>query len=266
MAPLIAVASGPIELANRAADGVCARLRAGIAERGEAHMALTGGSSPTRLYANLRREPWRSQVDWSHVALWMGDDRWVPSDDPNSNAGMARRLLFADESSEDPPLPVPPQAVRFFPIDDALIRPDGLNWAAAHYADEVRAAIRGTPPVFDVVLLGVGTDGHILSVFPGSPALAPEAPLALPIPAPTHIEPHLPRLTLNPAIVPAARAVILIAQGEGKAAVVNAVLNEPHDSATLPAKLAAGENAYWFLDAAAAAQIGGAVSGVDNLV
>lgn len=255
MLPKLELATGPIELANRAADSVCAQLKGAISERGCAHIALTGGSSPAKLYTNLRREPWSSRVDWSRVILWMGDDRFVASDDPNSNAGMARRLLFDSKPGDPPALPVLPENVRFFPVDAAQTRPNGPGWAAAEYAREIQAAIEGSPPVFDIVLLGLGADGHILSVFPGSAAFDPDAALAMAIPAPTHIEPHLPRLTLNPAIVPSARTVIVMAQGEGKAAIVRAVLTEPYDPQRLPGQLAAGENAQWFLDDRAAAEI-----------
>lgn len=266
MRPRITVARDSASLAIQAADRVCEALSAAIGERGHANLVLTGGSSPTGLYGNLRRLPWRNCLDWGRVVLWMGDDRFVPSSDPNSNAGMARRLLFGNNTDHDPALPVPAVNVRFFPVDDAIARPDGMVWAAARYADELGAAVAGMPPVLDVVLLGLGGDGHILSVFPGSSALRPDASLVCPIPAPSHIEPHLPRLTLNPAIVPAARNVILIAQGGAKAMVVSAVLGEEFAPERIPGQLAAGENADWFLDEAAAAEIGEIALGRDHLV
>jgi len=251
----IVVASDPEDLARRAADQVCGLLAAAIAERGIAHFVLTGGSSPLRLYAELRREPWRSSVEWSRVVLWMGDDRYVPSDDADSNAGVARRLLLDPDASPNGPLPVPPDNVRFFPIDAARSRADGAEWAAHEYGAQISAAVPGDPPIFDLILLGLGPDGHMLSVFPGSAALESATPLVLTIPAPTHAEPHLPRLTLNPRVVPAARAVMLLCQGGAKAGIVAAVLTEPRDPRRFPAQLAAGPNATWLLDAAAASRL-----------
>ena len=251
-APRIVVAANPEDLARRAADEVCKRLSAAIAERGIAHFVLTGGSSPLRLYADLRREPWRSSVEWNRVVLWMGDDRYVPSHDADSNAGVARRLLFDPDGSPNGPLPVPSDNVRFFPIDEARSRADGAEWAAYAYSAQISAGVPGDPPVFDLILLGLGPDGHILSVFPGSAALEAGTPLVLTIPAPTHVEPRLPRLTLNPVVVPAARAVMLLSQGGAKAGIVASVLTKPRDPRRFPAQLAAGPNATWFLDAAAA--------------
>jgi 6-phosphogluconolactonase len=251
MPPQVSIAPTPAELARQVADSVCSHLAAAIERHGEGHLVLTGGSTPIGLYANLRREPWRDQVDWTRVVIWMGDDRFVPSGDPNSNAGMAQRMLL-DETSDAPALPVLPENVCFFPIDQALHQPDGQSWAAAQYANELRRRVPETPPALDVVLLGLGSDGHILSVFPESPAAGPGAPLVMAIPAPTHIEPKLPRLTLNPSLLRTARRVILIAQGESKAAVVEKVLRRPYDPVTLPGQFATGDNAHWFLDAAAA--------------
>ena len=91
MTPRIVITTDPEMLASRAADHICGRLAAAIAQRGEAHLALTGGSSPVRLYADLRREPWRSLADWSRVVLWMGDDRAMLDNDRASVAWVSHR-------------------------------------------------------------------------------------------------------------------------------------------------------------------------------
>jgi 6-phosphogluconolactonase len=116
----------------------------------------------------------------------------------------------------------------------------------------------GGLPVFDVVLLGVGGDGHILSVFPGSAALEPGAPLAMAIPAPTHIEPHLPRVTLDPALIGVADHVLLSVAGAGKAPVLREIFGPDRDVRRWPAQLALTRRAVWLLDPAAA---GGRIPG-----
>ena len=100
----------------------------------------------------------------------------------------------------------------------------------------------------DILLLGMGPDGHVLSVFPGSAALSPEAPLVVAIPAPTHIKPELPRVTLHPAVIGAARSVLLIVGGAAKATVVVDVLEEDPAIETYPARLARIDTATWLLD------------------
>ncbi len=103
-------------------------------------------------------------------------------------------------------------------------------------------------PSFDLLLLGMGPDGHVLSVFPDSTALMPGAPLVLPIPAPTHIGPEWPRVTLGPAVIGAARAVLLTVTGAAKAPTVVDVLGSVWDPIRLPAQLCRIDTATWLLD------------------
>ena len=107
-------------------------------------------------------------------------------------------------------------------------------------------------PAFDLLLVGIGGDGHLLSVFPGSPALTSDR-VGLAIPAPTHIEPHVERVTLNPAILGVAGQLLALAVGQGKAEVVARILEGPRDPAALPGVLARRSTATWLLDVAAAA-------------
>jgi 6-phosphogluconolactonase len=109
-------------------------------------------------------------------------------------------------------------------------------------------------PVFDLMLLGVGSDGHVLSVFPGSAAFESKD-WALAIPAPTHIEPHVERVTLNPAILAVARQLIVVAFGGGKASVLGDIFGAEVDPTRWPAQLARRDGATWILDRAAAASL-----------
>lgn len=272
--PEVVVLPDAEAVADAAADRVVAALRAAIAARGEAHLGLTGGSSAAPLYARLAGGERRDAVPWSAVTLWWDDERYVPRDHPASNAGLVEATLLRSgehdgqsgdggsgsdvEAGIEPGVAVPAANVHPFPVAAAIAGDRGAPWAAAQYAAELRRRVpadAGGWPILDLILLGVGADGHILSCFPGSPALADDAPLALAVPAPTAVEPHLPRLTLNPRVVAAARGVLVMASGAGKAAILRQVLVGPRDVRRLPAQYARRVGATWLLDRAAAGEL-----------
>jgi 6-phosphogluconolactonase len=262
-------------IAEEGARLICDALSAAIANRGEAHVALTGGSSAAPLYGRLAVPPWRDAVDWQRVHLWWGDERYVPKEHPESNARLAEQILLGlaarmDQSGQGasstdvlagvaPGVLVPSEQVHAFPVNEAIGRgPGAEGWAAERYAETIREYVPQTPdglPAFDVVLLGVGPDGHILSVFPKSRALREDAPLVLPIPAPDHVPPHVERLTLNPRILRVAGLVVVMASGAAKADVIAQVFGDERDPKRWPAQLALGNNAVWLIDEAAAAQL-----------
>lgn len=272
--PRLLIARDDAGVASDAADAVVASLRAALAQAEVVHLALTGGSTATALYRLLASSPRREAVAWERVHLWWGDDRLVPPDHPLSNFGLVASTLLraaAAAGSSDGAegtdveaglgagLTLPVEHVHPMPIAQALAATTDAAAAAAMaartYAAEIRATVPEGPgdwPVFDLVLLGIGPDGHILSCFPDSPALADDAPLALGIPAPTEVEPHLPRVTLNPRIVTAAREVAVMAHGEAKAEVLARILMEPRDPSRFPADYARRAGATWFLDEACA--------------
>jgi 6-phosphogluconolactonase len=243
----VLIATGPDAMARTAADITIASIAAAIGSRGVAHVSLTGGSSASGLYRELRQPERLAAVDWSRVQLWFGDERVVPIDHPDSNAGLALRELLAQGG---PQAEIHPMlgGVDASATDAAIV-------AAGLYAAELAARVpnRGGVPVFDLLLLGMGPDGHVLSVFPDSPALMAGMPMVVPIPAPTHIQPALPRVTLNPAVIGAARAVLLIAGGAAKAPTVADVLGAVWDPLRLPAQLCEVATATWLLDQDSAA-------------
>ncbi len=254
--PRILVASGPDAVARTAADIVVATLAAAIGERGVAHLALTGGSSARGLYRELRGAGRLRALDWGRVHLWTGDDRVVPLDHDDSNMGLALREL----SGAGGPA-VPEEHIHAMVGGVDLSAPDAPGWAAERYAGELSrlapAADDSGTPLFDLLLLGMGPDGHILSVFPDSPALIPGAPGVMGIPAPTHIGPSVARVTLGPGVVAAARGVLLMVGGAAKAPVVREVLTGDPDVARYPARLARIDSATWLLDRESAAMLGG---------
>ncbi|HVM30804.1 MAG TPA: 6-phosphogluconolactonase [Candidatus Limnocylindrales bacterium] len=262
-------------VSQAAAQRLTDELSAAIAERGEAHLALTGGSAAVSLYEELAHSG-REAVDWSRVHLWWGDERFVPVDHPESNIGMSYAILLAiserwgtsgtggqtaDVNAGDVPgLPIRTENIHPFQIDEALSESEAIHLVAERYVEEIRRLVpadRGGLPRFDVILLGVGPDAHIMSAFPGSAALDANAPLVLAIPAPEHIGPHLPRVTLNPRLVEAAGRVIVIVAGDKKAEAVRRALASDEDPVDAPARLAARPNAVWFLDRQAAARLEG---------
>jgi len=245
--PRVIVATGPNAMARTAADFAVAAMAGAIGARGIAHVSLTGGSSATGLYRELRTPERLAAVDWSRVQLWFGDERLVPIEHPDSNAGLATRELLAPGG---PVVTIHPMLAGV----DAAATDAGIV-AAGLYAAELAAQVPAVDgvPVFDLLLLGMGPDGHVLSVFPDSPALMAGMPTVVPIPAPTHILPAVPRLTLNPVVIGAARAVLLIAGGAAKAPTVADVLGTVWDPRRLPAQLCDVATATWLLDPDSAA-------------
>lgn len=259
-------------VASEAASIITGVLAAAISERGRADLALTGGSTAGALYGVLTSPEFRDGLDWDAVHLWWGDERYVPTDHPDSNAGLAFDRLLAigarsGESGEGasstdvlaertPGLPIPAANIHPIPVDLAIARgSEGAAWAAEEYARQLQRELPAGAdgvPAFDVLLLGVGPDGHILSVFPESRASDPAGPLVRRVPAPTHIGPHLERITLDPRILDAARQIVVMVTGDAKAEMLGKLLSAGDEPPALPARLAIRDNAVWLLDAAAA--------------
>jgi 6-phosphogluconolactonase len=259
--------------AHAAAERIAEVLATAASERGVAHWATTGGSTVVPIYRALTEPPLVHDVPWNEVQLWWGDDRYVPRDHPLSNVEPADQILLRvgalsgqsgwGESAEDvltgtePAASIPVANIHPIPMAEAIGEERGPAWAAARYEVELRAAGLQTQdgwPVFDLVLLGVGPDGHVMSVFPGSETFGrPE--WVLPVAAPTHVEPHVTRVTLNPAILDVAQSIVVVVYGAAKADALAAVFGERVDPKTLPAQLARRAGASWFVDEAAAAKL-----------
>jgi 6-phosphogluconolactonase len=248
-----------------AGDRVAAALRAGVEARGRADWATTGGSSSVGIYRQLATPTHVQDVPWPVVHVWWGDDRYVPRDHALSNVKPLEDVLLDFAGHEEgtslgssaAPVALPVANIHPFRTSEAIGASRGAAACAAELADELRAAdlpVADGWPVFDLVLLGVGADGHVLSVFPGSAAFESKD-WALPIPAPTHIEPHVQRVTLNPAILAVAQRLIVVAFGTGKASALGDIFGAEADPSRWPAQLARREGATWILDRAAAANL-----------
>jgi len=245
--PSVVILPDPAAVAADAADRIAGALAEAVAERGRAHWATTGGSTPVPIYRLLASSPLRDRVPWKGVHTWWGDDRFVPSTDALSNAAPAREHLLG-------PLGVPESHVHAVPTDASLAAGEGPNACAARYEAELRSngiVVADGWPVLDLVIVGIGSDGHLLSVFPGSTAFD-RGGWVLGIPAPSHIEPHVARVSLNPRVLDVAHQLLVIVHGAGKAAILGDVFGPDRDERRWPAQVARRAGATWILDAAAA--------------
>lgn len=208
--------------ARTSAQRIAAAIDDGRARRGVAHVALAGGRTPGRTYELLAE----LVPDWRGVHLWFGDERCVPLDDPDSNhALLARTLLAGLEERESATRP------QVHPVTGADRDPAA---AAAAYERELRAEVAGDPPALDIALLGLGEDGHTASLFPDDPALEERERLCVPVHG---AKPPFGRITLTLPLLCAARRIVVLTAGEGKAWAVGAMLAGP--SERVPASLLA---------------------------
>ncbi|MEO5964830.1 MAG: 6-phosphogluconolactonase [Candidatus Limnocylindrales bacterium] len=267
--PELRVLATADEVAAAAADEIARVLAAAIRERGVAHWATTGGSAVPPIYRLLGSSPLRESVDWGRVHVWWGDDRFVPVDHPLSNVLPLEQILLetgGDESDNGATgadvgelglgVRIPAANLHPIPMSAAIGHATGVVGAAAAYAMEIADAVPQDAdglPAFDLVILGVGPDGHILSVFPGSVVWDAGTNVA-PVPAPTHVEPHVERVTIHPRLLRAAGRVLVISTGAGKAANVGRAWTGD-DVRELPLRAARLPNAVWILDEAAAAEL-----------
>lgn len=234
------------KFAQGVAVSLAAALSAVVAEHGRVTVALAGGSTPRAVYKALAscgasEIEEVGQIPWDKVVFILGDERWVPTDHPQSNYQMVRESLIE-------PLAVEGIAVRVLPVDTSLVSPsDG----ARQYTETVASELRDG--VIDIVLLGMGEDGHTASLFPGSDLLGVADEKML-FGACIHPTDGTQRVSLLPRPLKMARAVYFLVTGERKAFMLRRVLNGEDDVAILPSRLWAemdGE-VSWFLDNEAA--------------
>ncbi|MGW6276019.1 6-phosphogluconolactonase [Kribbella sp. NPDC055071] len=223
------------DLAFSVAGRLITQLVDAQSEGGVAQLVLTGGRVAALVYGAVAESPGNVEVDWRRVEFWWGDERFLPSGDPERNETQAREALLSK-------LDVDPARVHPMPADAG----QGAEAAASAYAEELEAA---GSPTFDVVMLGVGPDGHVASLFPGFPQLgvidvAAVAVHDAPKPPPTRISLTLPWLSRT-------REVWFVVSGEDKAEAVAKALGD----GDVPAAQPKGQNrTLWLLDEAAASK------------
>lgn len=246
-------------MSRTAAERITSLVEAAVARRGLAAVSLTGGDTPDLLYEMLADEkrPWRHRIAWQRLHVFWGDERDVPPDHRDSNYGLAHRLLLRH-------VDVPEMHVH-------RMRGELPAADAGRLYDAVLRERRDQTigPLFDVMLLGIGTNAHIASIFPGSPLLprgadrlggadlsGPPEPLATGIAVP---ELSQWRITMTPRALLDSADIIMIASGASKADAIASAIEGPVDVDKYPAQLlrGAGDRVEWLIDSAAAARLRG---------
>lgn len=247
--PQLAVHRDKELMAHTTAARLITKIVDAQAARGSASVVLTGGRNGNGLLAALAEAPARDAVDWSRIDLWWGDERFLPEGDPERNVTQARAALLDSVG-------VNPERVHAMAASDGPYGSD-VEAAAAAYAAELAAAAgpgdHGDVPSFDVLMLGVGPDAHVASLFPELPAVRESVRTVVGV----HGAPKPPpvRLSLTLPAIRAAREVWLLAAGEDKAGAATLALSGAGE-VQAPAAGARGRNrTLWLLDAAAASHL-----------
>jgi 6-phosphogluconolactonase len=245
--PKITVYPHNESLVKGAADFIADQATQAIAARGRFTLALSGGNTPKPVYARLATPEYRDRLDWSKVLIFFGDERCVPPDDPQSNYLMVKTALL-----DQVPLPTG----NIFRIRGE----DSPEKAAADYTDALQDIfggdqMAGAPPEgFDLILLGMGDNGHTASLFPGLAAVTETFRWVMAL----YVEVvGMWRITMTPVVINAARKAAFLVSGASKADVLQRVLEGPYEPVVLPSQIikpASGE-LLWLLDEPAAAKL-----------
>jgi 6-phosphogluconolactonase len=220
--PEVRVFDNPEAVTREALARVVASAEAAIKKRGRFRMCLSGGKTPEALYRAMSDEQTAPALPFETIDFFLGDERRVPPDDPRSNARMIREGLLRG----------PCARAHFHPLDGANPDPDA---AALDYEMLLRRSLG--PDGFDLVLLGMGPDGHTASLFPRSPALWERSRFVQPVDAPTSVEPRVPRLTLTPLGLLKTERLLLLVCGQEKAGALAKLRAEEADDGETPVRL-----------------------------
>jgi 6-phosphogluconolactonase len=245
--PKITVYPDNDSLISGAADFITDLAIRALAERGRFTLALSGGNTPRPVYARLATAEYRDRIDWSKVLVFFGDERCVPPDDPQSNYLMVRTALLDH-------VPLPPENIYRIRGEDAPEK------AAADYTDVLQNTFGGDqiagPPTegFDLILLGMGDNGHTASLFPGLVKVMETFRWVMAL----YVEVvGMWRVTMTPVVINAARQVAFLVSGANKADMLQRVLEGPYQPVVLPSQIikpGSGE-LHWLVDEPAAAKL-----------
>ena len=231
---MIWVYDDPEQLSQAAAGFFVQQAQNAVQTHGMFTVALSGGTTPRRTYQLLSQEPYRDQVPWENVHVFWGDERCVPFDDPRNNARMAHQALLDH-------VPVPSEQIHPIHCEEAPMM------AALQYEKTLKGFFYEDRPRFDLILLGLGTNGHTASLFPGTPVIADDRHWV----AEVYVEEIDEwRVTLTAWAINQATVVAFLVEGQEKAGVLRQVLQGARESQRLPAQLIQPEEGQliWFVD------------------
>jgi len=231
------------ELSLAAAEFIAELAEARIREKNIFTFVLSGGTTPRLLYEELAKEPYASRVDWQHTHLFWGDERCVPSDNPDSNFSLALQTLISK-------VDVPSSSIHRIPAATG-----SPKVVAAEYETTLREFFQPTAagepstsfPSFDLVLLGIGVDGHTASLFPGDAALEERTSWVVAVEG-SSASPPVPRITLTFPVINEAKCVLFLASGSNKLKVLQEILNNPHTAIYPAAHVRPAGKLLWFID------------------
>jgi 6-phosphogluconolactonase len=233
----------PEVLSENLAEWICSLVEETLKQQQSFSLVLSGGGTPKRLYQKLASEKYKNRIDWQRIRIFWGDERAVPFTDERNNAKMAFDLLLNH-------VDVPASQIHIMRTD---IEP---NFAVAEYRKMLHTYFDSTHHSFDLVLLGMGDDGHTLSLFPGSAIIEDNYHWVNSV---YNEQQEMYRITLMPVLVNKARKIAFMVDGEKKAGVLEKVLEGDYQPSQFPAQLIAPDTGelHWFLDKAAANNLHG---------
>ena len=242
--PVTIVYDDADELADAAALRIVEIGEAALSARGRFRWVMTGGSTVLPVYERLAIPPLRDRLEWDHLEIFFSDERCVPPDHRDSNFGMASRTLLDR-------VPIPCGRIHRMPGEDP--NPERAAIQHEHRLRETLGIGRGEAPDFDLVLLGMGADAHVASLFPGDPQVLVEDRLVVAVEHRRDPPPRVDRLSLTAPALSAGRATLFLVAGERKASAVRAALEGPAAPALIPARrVMPAEPPVWLLDRSAA--------------
>ena len=224
----------PDELAKAAAEFIVKIANEAIDANGRFVISLSGGHTPETLYGVLATAPYRGRIAWDKTYVFWGDERCVPSDDAQNNARMAK--IFLLDRVDIPPSNIYPVPVNLPPAK-----------GAAAYENSIKEFFGNEQPCFDLILLGLGENGHTASLFPGTDIISDHTHLIKEVFVP---EQKMYRITMTADMINKAENVIFLVAGEEKAAILNTILTHTYEPALFPAQLIKPDHGklYWFVD------------------
>lgn len=242
MNQIVEVLPDSAALIQRSLEVVVDKIQAAIADRGRCTIALSGGNTPKPLYAKIAAQ----KLPWDAIHIFWGDERYVPPDHPDSNQKMARQV-WLDQVA------IPPENIHPMPTGEA-----DPGMAAAKHEAELQALFQTQPgefPALDIILLGMGDDGHTASLFPHTPALQVRDRLIT-----VGNKDGQPRLTFTAPFINHARSVIFVVAGAGKRPALAQVFAPVADADIYPTRLIQPQGElWWLLDQAAGQELAGNV-------